>query len=113
MIEISQQEIKFLAKDRRLRREMIVHLTPKEFLAAWTQHIPAHHEHAAVIRAISPRAIGNNSAAVLAILGQSSRPRLRALSWSVSIKCDFGWDPLLDRNGNRMTWNRRIAPEPA
>jgi hypothetical protein len=25
----------------------------------------------------------------------------------------FGWDPLLDRQGNRMTWNRRIDPQRA
>ena len=31
------------------------------------------------------------------------------LSWS--IMRDFGWDPLLDHNGNRMKWTRRIAPD--
>jgi hypothetical protein len=46
IIEISQQEIKFLAKDRRLHRQVTVRLTPKEFLAAWTQHIPERYEHA-------------------------------------------------------------------
>jgi hypothetical protein len=25
----------------------------------------------------------------------------------------FGWDPLLDHQGNRMTWTRRIAPKMA
>jgi hypothetical protein len=32
------------------------------------------------------------------------------LSWSWSIRRDFGWDPLLDHNGNRMKWTRRITP---
>jgi hypothetical protein len=39
MIGISKQEIKFWAKDRRLRRRVIMRLTPKEFLAAWMQHL--------------------------------------------------------------------------
>ena len=112
ILEISKHEITFCAKDRRLRRQVIVRLTPKEFLGAWMQHVPERYKHA--IRSFgmfAPRAIGSNSAAVFAILGQSRRVRPRPLPWSSSIKRDFGWDPLLDRQGNRMTWNRRIAPQ--
>jgi hypothetical protein len=112
IIGISKQEITFWAKDRRLRREVKVRLTPKEFLAAWMQHVPERYEHA--VRSFgmfAPRAIGSSSAAVFAILGQSRRPRPRPLHWSLSIKRDFGWDPLLDQQGNRMTWVRRITPQ--
>jgi hypothetical protein len=114
IIGISQQQIEFLAKDRRLRRHVIVCLTPKEFLAAWTQHIPERYEHA--VRSFglfAPRVIGNNSAAVFAILGQSAKRRPKPVSWRVSIIRDFGWDPLLDRQGNRMSWTRRLAPKRA
>jgi len=114
IIGISKQEITFWAKDRRLRRQVIVHLTPEEFLAAWMQHVPERYEHA--VRSFgmfAPRAIGSSSAAMFAILGQSQRQRPRPLRWSSSIKRDFGWDPLLDPQGNRMTWTRRIAPQRA
>ena len=114
IIGINKQEIKFWAKDRRLRRQVIVSLTPKQFLAAWTQHITERYEHA--VRSFglfAPRAIGNSSAAVFAILGQSPRRRPRPASWNLSIKRDFGWDPLIDRQGNRMIWARRIAPQKA
>jgi hypothetical protein len=114
IIGISKQEIKFCAKDRRLRCQVIVRLTPKEFLAAWMQHMPERYEHA--VRSFgmfAPRASGNSSAALFAILGQSPRRRPRPVSWSLSIKRDFGWDPLLDRQGNRMTWTRRIPPQRA
>lgn len=113
IIGITKQEIKFWAKDKRLRRQVIVRLTPKEFLTAWIQHIPERYDHA--VRSFglfAPRATANNSAAVFVILGQSPKPRPRPVSWR-SIKRDFGWDPLLDRQGNRMTWNRRIAPQSA
>jgi hypothetical protein len=107
---ISKQEITFCAKDRRLRRQVIVRLTPKEFLAAWTQHIPERYEHA--VRSFglfAPRAIGNSAAALFSVLAQSPRRRPTPLSWNSSIKRDFGWDPLIDHKGNRMTWTRRIA----
>ena len=109
---ISKQQIKFWAKDRRLRRQKIVRLTPEQFLAAWIQHIPDRYEHA--VRSFglfAPRAIRGSSAAAFIILGQSPRQRPRPLSWSWSILRDFGWDPLLDHNGNRMKWTRRIAPD--
>ncbi len=112
--EISKQEIAFWAKDRRLGRQVMIRLTPKEFLAAWVQHVPERYEHAVrTFGLFAPRSIGASSAAVFAILGQSQRRRPRPLSWSLSIRRDFGWDPLLDRQGNRMTWNRRIAPQTA
>jgi len=102
------------AKDRRLHRQVIVRLTPKEFLAAWIEHIPERYEHA--VRSFgmfAPRTIGGSLAAVSAILGQSRKRRPKPVSWSLSIKRDFGWDPLLDRKGNRMAWTRRIAPQSA
>ncbi len=112
--EISGQEIAFWAKDRRLRRQVMIRLTPKEFLAAWAQHMPERYEHAVrTFGLFAPRSIGYSSAAVFAILGQSPKRRPRPLSWNLSINRDFGWDPLLDRQGNRMTWSRRIAPQSA
>lgn len=109
---ISKQEIEFWAKDRRLRRQVMIRLTPKEFLAAWAQHLPERYEHAVrTFGLFAPRAIGDSSAAVFAILGHSQRRRPRSLSWNLSINRDFGWDPCLDHQGNRMTWTRRIAPQ--
>lgn len=112
ILGINEEEITFCAKDRRLRRQVIVRLTPKEFLAAWMQHVPERYKHAVhSFGMFAPRATGSTSAAVFAILGQSRRIRPRPIPWSLSINRDFGWDPLLDRQGNRMTWNRRIAPQ--
>jgi hypothetical protein len=108
---ISKQQITFWTKDKKLRRQTIVRLTPERFLAAWMQHIPEPYEHA--VRSFglfAPRAIRASSAAAFIILGQSPRRRPSPLSWSWSIRRDFGWDPLLDHNGNRMKWTRRITP---
>lgn len=111
---IDKQEITFWAKDRRLDSRTIVRLTPGEFIFAWMQHIPDDYEH--TVRSFglfAPRAIQNSLAAVFTILGQSPRPRPRPLSWNLSIMRDFGWDPLLDRNGSRMRWTRRTGPQAA
>jgi len=111
---ISKQEIEFWAKDKRLGRQVIFRLTPREFLAAWAQHVPERYEHAVrTFGLFAPRSIGDSSAAVFAIIGQVQRRRPRHLSWNLSINRDFGWNPLLDHRGNRMTWNRRIAPQTA
>ena len=72
---------------------------------------PQRYEHA--VRSFglfAPRTIHNSSAAVFTILGQTPRPRPTHLKWAMSIKRDFGWDPLLDHMGNRMRWTRRIPP---
>ena len=76
IIRIGEQEVEFLAKDRRLRRQVAICLPPQEFLAAWMQHIPERYEHAVrTFGLFAPRAIGDNSAAVFAILGQPPRQR--------------------------------------
>jgi putative transposase len=109
---ICTEEIRFWAKDKKQHCRRIVRLTPEEFISAWMAHIPNEYEHA--VRSFglfASRAIRNSSAAVFNILGHSLRPRPKPLSWNLSIKRDFGRDPLLDRNGNRMRWTRRIAPE--
>lgn len=112
IMNISTQDIQFWAKDRKLRRNTIVRMAPKEFISAWMLHIPDRYEHA--VRSFglfAPRAIRNSSAAMFSILGQSRRPQPKPLNWALSINRDFGWDPLLDSKGNQMKWSRRIHPE--
>jgi hypothetical protein len=60
------------------------------------QYLPERYEHA--VRSfglLAPRAIGNSSAAVFAILGQSPKQRPRPVRQRLSINRDFGWDPFL------------------
>ncbi|HEY1464143.1 MAG TPA: transposase, partial [Terriglobales bacterium] len=111
---ISQKIIKFCAKDKKSGRFVMIELTPKKFISAWMQHIPDRYEHA--IRAFglfSPRTLGATPNYLLVIPNQHPRrPRPKPLPWNISIKRDFGWDPLLDQQGNKMKWTRRIASSP-
>lgn len=108
---ISTNEIRFQAKDRRLGRAVTVRRTPCQFIADWAQHIPDRYEHAVLSFGLfAPNVVAKTSTAILALLGRRSRPRPKPLRWNLSIKRDFGWDPLIDSKGQPMRWNRRISP---
>ena len=84
----------------------------EKFVQRWAQHIVERHKHS--VRSFgpfAPRAISNTTNAILAIFGQK-RSRPKPLSWAWLIKHTFKRDPLLDGNGNRMTWVRRLSPKP-
>ena len=91
---------------------MNVQCSPEEFIDRWSQHIPERYSHAIrYFGVFAPRSLRQTSAIVFALIGQKQRPRPKARGWADSIKADFGIDPLLDGEGNRMKWVRRLAPQ--
>jgi hypothetical protein len=76
-----------------------------------SQHILDHYQHAVrYFGVLAPRALGSTCASIFAILGQDHKPRPKRILWALSIRRDFGWDPLLDCKGNRMKPVRRLLP---
>jgi Putative transposase/Transposase zinc-binding domain len=111
--QIEKGIVTFWAKDKKLRRLVEVRLSFAEFVDAWIQHIPERYRHSMrYFGLFAPRAVSQTTAAIFAAIGQVFRPRPKRLRWADSIKRDFGWDPLLDRDGQRMHWVRRLAPRP-
>ncbi|HET7870913.1 MAG TPA: transposase [Terriglobales bacterium] len=111
ILRIGRGGVTFWIKDKKLGRVVAVQHSLKEFIDLWIQQIPARYRHAMrYFGLFAPRAVSQTSAAVFAIVGQRHRQRPKCLHWADSIKRDFGWDPLLDRNGQKMHWVRRIAP---
>lgn len=109
---LGDQTVIFWYNDKKLHRRVLVHCSLEEFLERWGQHIREHYQHA--VRGFGlfgPRAVGQTSGAVLAILKQKPRPRPEPRRWADSIKRDYGCDPLLDKTGQRMRWVRRIRPQ--
>jgi hypothetical protein len=99
---IGKQDITFWYNDKRLHRRVDVQLSLEDFIDRWAQHILEPYQHA--IRSFGlfgPRAVGQTAAAIFALLGQNQRPRPKPLRWADSLKRDFGYDPLLDRNGKK------------
>jgi hypothetical protein len=108
---IGERTVRFWFKDKKLRRRVEVQCSLEEFIDRWSQHIPEGYQHA--VRGFglfAPRALGQTSAAIFAILRQEQRPRPKPRRWADSVKRDFGHDPLLDETGTRMKWVRRLAP---
>jgi hypothetical protein len=111
---IGQGLVRFWAKDKKMGCVVPVECTLGEFLDRWAQHIREHYQHAVRnFGLFSPRALKHTSAAILAILGQIPKSRPKPIPWAVSLKRDFGRDPLLLPDGKRMTWVRRLAPKAA
>ncbi len=108
---IGERTLRFWYKDKRLRRKVEMECSLEEFIDRWAQHIPERYHHA--VRSFglfAPRALGQTSVAIFAILGQRQRPRPKPRPWAESIERDFGHDPLRDHTGKRMKWVRRLAP---
>ena len=130
LIENNNRRIKILEQMARLiYREWFVHFrfpghekvrmvettyTPAEFLTTLADHIPDRYRHnIRYFGLLAPRVKGRTHDAVFALLGQERLGKPRPLRWAASMKKSFGVDPLLDREGQRMRWARRIPPTPA
>jgi len=108
---IGDRIVRFWYKDKKLRRRVSVQCSPEEFIDRWGQHIPDRYQHS--VRSFglfAPRALGQTSAAISAILGQVRRPRPKPRPWALSLAREFGHNPLLDHTGKKMKWARQIAP---
>jgi len=107
---IGKRTVKFWFKDKRLHQRAEVQCSLEEFVDRWSQHILERYQHS--VRSFglfAPRVLSQSSEAIFTILGQERRPRPKALPWALSIKRDFGYDPLLHPTGKRMKWMRRLA----
>ena len=110
----SRQEIRFVTKDTRTKRTVETTYTPAEFLATLADHVPDRYRHnVRYFGLLAPRVKCQTHDAVFALLGQERLGKPRRLWWAASLQNSFGVDPLLDHNGQRMRWTRRVPPAPA
>jgi Putative transposase/Transposase zinc-binding domain len=110
---ITERTVTFWYKDKKLHRKVEVQCSKEEFVERWAQHILDRYKHS--VRSfglLAPRAISGTANAIFAVFGQKRRPRPKSLSWAWLMNHTFRRNPLLDRNGNRMKWVRRIPPKP-
>jgi hypothetical protein len=108
---IANRTVTFWHNDKRLHHRVYVQCPLDEFCDRWAQHVPERYQHAVRnFGLFGPRSIAQTNAAVFVILGQKQQPRPKPHRWADSIKHSFGYDPLLDRSGNKMKWVRRIPP---
>ena len=97
----------------RTKRMVETTYTPAEFLTTLADHIPDRYRHnIRYFGLLAPRVKGQTHDAVFALLGQERLGKPRRLRWAASMKKSFGVDPLMDREGQRMRWSRRLPPTP-
>jgi hypothetical protein len=111
---ITERSVTFWAKDKKLGRRVFVTCSLEDFIDRWSQHIPERYCHS--VRSFglfSPRALTLTSEALFRSLGQPRRKRPLPRRWADSIKRDFGRDPLLDPQGQKMKWVGRVGPQSA
>jgi putative transposase/transposase-like zinc-binding protein len=109
---IGERSVTFWFNDKKQRRRMYVTCSLEEFVNRWAQHIPERYQH--TVRSFglfAPRALCQTSAAMFLLLGQMQRPRPKPRSWALSLRRDFGHDPLRDGTGKRRRWTRRLPPK--
>lgn len=69
---IGERTVRFWYKDKRLRRKVEMECSLEEFIDRWAQHILEGYQHAVRhFGLFAPRAVGQTSAAIFAILRQS------------------------------------------
>ena len=110
-VKVTEREVEFLTKDKKLRRMVTTRYSIEQFIALWADQVPDRYRHA--IRYFGLLAPGTKSrawAALFALLGQERRPRPKRSSWRNSLRQCFGVDPLVDRTGEPMKWIRRQKP---
>ena len=112
--KIDGQEIRFVTKDRSTGQAVETTYTPAAFLATLADHIPDRYQHnIRYFGLLAPRVKSDTHDAVFALVGQERLGKPPQLRWAASLKKSFGIDPLLDRDGQRMHWDRRIPPAPS
>ena len=112
--KIDRQVVRFLTKDTRTKRMVETIYRPAEFVATLADHVPDRYRHnIRYFGLLAPRVKGRTHDSVFALLGQERLGKPWRLRWAASMKKSFGVDPLMDREGQRMRWSRRLPPTPS
>jgi hypothetical protein len=105
ILDVTAQEVVYQSKDTRTKTLVETRCTPENFVSMLSQHVPDRYQHSMrYFGLLAPRTKRQTCAAVFALLGQQQRSKPSRQRWSDSIKKHFGFDPLIDCNGNRMYW---------
>lgn len=109
--EVTPTKVRFWVKDKKLKQWVICELSPAEFVALLAEHVPDRYGHTPrYFGLLAPQSKARSSGAIFLILGQQKRTRPRRLGWRLSVRRDFGIDPLLDSSGQLLRWVGRLSP---
>jgi hypothetical protein len=114
IVAISNGFVRFWYKNKVRRQRETVVCTVEELIARWAQHLPKNYRHSVrYFGVFSPRRWGQLAAATFVLVGEKQRPRPKRLPWAFSVERLSGRNPLIDYQGNRLTFLRHQAPSGA
>ena len=113
-LDLNRQMVQFSAKDKYSGKRINIRCSLEKLIDLWAQHILKRYRHAVrYFGLFAPRAVNRMFERIFATMGYKRQPRPTPPRWAESLKRLTGRDPLLDPTGQRMHWNRRLAPQPA
>jgi hypothetical protein len=111
LLPSEDDEVRFLTKDKKLRRTVITTCTTHEFISRLADQVQDRYRHGVrYFGLLAPQSIGKSYEVFLALLGQRKPARPKRIRWAVSLQKTFGQDPLVDKDGQRMYWDGRVSP---
>lgn len=82
-----------------------------EFIRRFVLHVPHRGLHGVrYFGLLAPRLRSTRYRAFLRLASLPFPLRVRRRRWAESLRETFGFDPLIDSSGNRMTWSHRLPP---
>ena len=118
ILSASDTEIAFQSKDTRASKSagytvwIEQRCTPAKFIDLLSQHLPDRYRHSMrYFGLLAPPMRGCSSKVLRLALNQPERKAPRRRPLATLIRQQFGYDPLLDSQGNRMRWMKSIPPQ--
>lgn len=111
ILEITERDVRFLAKDRRKGRLVTLLWSKRKLVQALSQHVPDRYRHGMrYFGLLAPQSIARTSASIFSVPNQKRRPHPAPLSWPELSLRTFGKDPLIDSQGQRMHRVESLRP---
>lgn len=111
LLSSNSQRVSFLAKDTKHNRRVETEYATPDFISRLADQVPDRYRHSVrYFGLLAPRCGQKSNAVFRALLGQTKPPRLKRFRWASSVHYAFKRNPLLDSEGRRMYWLRRISP---
>ena len=109
--KIDADEVTFSTRDTKTKQVVETRYTMTEFVSTLVHHIPDRYRHnVRHFGLLAPRLKARSHDLIFRLLDQERLGKPKHLPWARSLRKHFGIDPLIDTNGQRMRWLRRVPP---
>jgi hypothetical protein len=112
IISIDNGTVVFLGKDTKAGKRMRMEVSANVFLSRLSDQVTEHYTNGVhYFGLVSPAAKRRGYRTFMGLLGREVPKPLDRMTWRGCMIREFGIDPLLDSNGEVMSWERNIIPK--